>query len=184
MPCATETDPGLALLRRARAAIAEHLGVAAPSPPAHQSLDQRGACFVTLTRNGELRGCIGSVRARRSLGEDIDDNAVAAASRDPRFRPLSADEFDAIRIEISLLSRPDLLEKPGESALLEILRPGEHGLILHGGCRSATFLPQVWETLPEPASFLAELKRKAGLAADHPGNALLFATFTVQKWSE
>jgi AmmeMemoRadiSam system protein A len=147
-------------------------------------LGERGASFVTLAHAGRLRGCVGSVRARRALGEDIDDNAVAAASRDPRFAPLTAAEFDAVRIEVSLLSRPQMIERAGEAALLEVLRPGEHGVILHGGCRSATFLPQVWAQLPEPARFLGELKRKAGLAPDHPGEDLLFATFTVEKWSE
>jgi AmmeMemoRadiSam system protein A len=180
----SDTDPGAALLARARAAIAAHLDLDAPLPPEHQRLGERGASFVTLKRDGVLRGCIGSVRARRPLGEDIDDNAVAAASRDPRFAPLTPDEFDEIRIEVSLLSRPDLISTPGESALLDVLRPGRHGVILHGGCRNATFLPQVWEQLPEPRRFLAELKRTAGLPPEHCGDDLLFATFTVDQWSE
>ncbi len=180
----SDTDPGPALIARARAAIAAHLDIAIPPAPEHRRFGERGASFITLRRDGQLRGCIGSVRARRSLGEDIDENAVAAASRDPRFAPLTADEFETLDIEVSVLSRPDLLSTPGEAALLEVLRPGEHGVILHGGCRNATFLPQVWEQLPEPSRFLSELKRKAGLAPDHPGEDLLFATFTVDKWSE
>lgn len=179
-----DTDPGPALVSRARAAIASHLAVDAPPPLQHDALHQRGACFVTLKQGNALRGCIGSVRAQRALGEDVDHNAVAAATRDPRFPPLTASELDSTRIEVSLLSAPQFLDEPGEDALLKVLRPGLDGVILYAGCRNATFLPQVWEALPEPQRFLAELKHKAGLAAGRRPDDLLFATFTVQKWSE
>lgn len=178
------TDPGPALLARARGAIACHLALAAPIAPDHPALAQRGASFVTLTQDGRLRGCIGSIRAQRSLGDDVAYNAVAAASRDPRFAPLAREEYDAIRIEISLLSEAHLIDDTGEQAFHEHVRPGLDGVILHAGCRSATYLPQVWEVLPEPARFLAELKRKAGLPAHHDGDTLMFATFTVRNWSE
>lgn len=180
-----DTEVGPELLARARAAIAQHLGcpVATPerTPP---WLSERAACFVTLKKNGDLRGCIGSVRAQRSLGEDLAINAVAAATRDPRFPPVTADELPALEIEVSLLSEPGFVEFEDETALARKLRPGQDGVILFSGCRSATFLPQVWEQLPDPAAFLAALKHKAGLAADRPAPSLMAATYTVRKWSE
>lgn len=180
-----DTEVGPELLTRARAAIAKHLGCLAPTlaltPP---WLSDRGACFVTLKKDGELRGCIGSVRAQRSLGEDLDINAVAAAIRDPRFPPVTADELPELEIEVSLLSEPEFVEFKDEAELARKLRPGQDGVILFSGCRTATFLPQVWEQLPDPAAFLAALKHKAGLASDRPAPNLMAATYTVRKWSE
>ncbi|ANQ84867.1 hypothetical protein dqs_1829 [Azoarcus olearius] len=184
MPPST-TDLGPRLLARARQAIAHHLGLAAaPADATEPELTARGACFVTLRQRGELRGCIGSVRAQRPLAEDLDTNAVAAASRDPRFPPLTADELDHTEIEVSLLSEPEFLDFADEDALLAQLRPGEDGLILFSGCRSATFLPQVWEQLPQPQDFLAALKRKAGLDPQRPAANLMAARYQVQKWLE
>lgn len=176
-------DIGTLLLARARQAIAHHLGLA-PPPADDTHLAQRGACFVTLTLDGELRGCIGSIRPQRALGEDVVSNAIAAASRDPRFPPLAADEFDRVRIEISLLSSPEFLDFNTEEELLRQLRPGQDGLILFAGCRNATFLPQVWEKLPDPARFLGALKEKAGLASGRTVDGLMAARYNVQKWQE
>ena len=180
-----DTDLGNTLLALARQAIAHRLGrVPAPVVPDDLRLHERGATFVTLTQDGELRGCIGSLRRARTLGEDVLANAVAAAMEDPRFAPLDADELDTITIEVSLLSEPEFLEFAGEEALLAQLRPGEDGLIIFSGCRSATFLPQVWEQLPDPHQFLAALKHKAGLPTHRETAGLMAARYHVQKWKE
>lgn len=180
-----QIELGDALLGLARAAIAHRLG-RGPRPlvPDDARLRARGATFVTLTEDGELRGCIGSLRRSRPLGEDVIANAVAAASEDPRFEPLQADELDKVGVEVSLLSEPEYLEFADEDALLAQLRPHEDGLILFSGCRSATFLPQVWEQLPAPRDFLAALKRKAGLTPDRPVPGLMAARYQVRKWKE
>lgn len=186
-PPATEDDAlGKALLARARAAIAHALGHkgAGAEESDHPALARRGASFVTLKKNGELRGCIGSLRAQRPLAEDVASNAVAAATRDPRFPPLSADELAGVDIEVSLLSEPEFLDFDDERHLLAQLRPGTDGLILFSGCRSATFLPQVWEQLPDPRTFLAALKQKAGLPPERPAANLMAARYQVRKWRE
>ena len=179
------TDLGHTLLALARQAIAHRLGRApAPVVPNDPRLHEKGATFVTLTKDGDLRGCIGSLRRSRRLGEDVLANAVAAAMEDPRFAPLEADELDTVTVEVSLLSDPEYLEFAGEEALLAQLRPGEDGLIIFSGCRSATFLPQVWEQLPEPHQFLAALKHKAGLPTHREAAGLMAARYHVRKWKE
>ena len=180
-----DTELGPILLGLARRAIAHRLGRGpAPTIPDDPRLREKGATFVTLTMDGELRGCIGSLRRSRALGEDVIHNAVAAAMEDPRFPPLSAAEFDAVTVEVSLLSEPEFLEFSGEQALLAQLRPGDDGLIIFSGCRSATFLPQVWEQLPEPQQFLAALKHKAGLPTNREAAGLMAARYHVRKWKE
>ena len=180
-----DTDLGSTLLALARQAIAHHLGRApAPVVPDDPRLHAKGATFITLTKDGDLRGCIGSLRRSRTLGDDVLANAVAAAMEDPRFPPLEADELDAIAIEVSVLSEPEFLDFFGEEELLAQLRPGEDGLIIFSGCRSATFLPQVWEQLPEPQQFLAALKHKAGLSPHREVAGLTAARYQVQKWKE
>lgn len=180
-----DTDLGPTLLALARQAIAHRLGRApAPVIPDDPRLRDKGATFVTLTTNGELRGCIGSLRRSRMLGDDVLANAVAAAMEDPRFAPLGAEQLDAITVEVSLLSEPEFLEFAGEDALLAQLRPGEDGLIIFSGCRSATFLPQVWEQLPQPRQFLAALKHKAGLPTNREVAGLMAARYHVRKWKE
>ncbi|MBR0565261.1 AmmeMemoRadiSam system protein A [Azoarcus sp. L1K30] len=176
-------DLGPLLLARARQAIAHHLG-AGPAPADDARLRERGACFVTLHRHGELRGCIGSIRPQRPLGEDVVQNAVAAATKDPRFPPLAWDELASTQIEVSVLSSPEFIDFDDESDLMRQIVPREHGLILFAGCRSATFLPQVWDQLPEPEGFLAALKRKAGLPPDRPAGGLMAARFEVRSWQE
>lgn len=179
-----DTKLGNILLTRARQAIEVELGSRRGPLLDDPQLDARGATFVTLTCGGELRGCMGSVRAQRSLRDDIAANAVAAAMRDPRFSPVTADEMKDIRVEVSLLSEPKFLDFTNEAQLLTQVRPGADGLIIFAGCRSATFLPQVWEKLADPALFLAALKQKAGLSPDRPADNLMAATYTVQKWKE
>ncbi|MHB1372730.1 MAG: AmmeMemoRadiSam system protein A [Thauera sp.] len=181
----SDIDFGTTLLKLARQAIAHRLERGpAPVVPDDPRLHEKGATFITLTRDGALRGCIGSLRRSRQLGEDVIANAVSAAMEDPRFPPLTAGELDAIAIEVSVLSEPEFLDFFGEEELLAQLRPGEDGLIIFSGCRSATFLPQVWEQLPEPRQFLAALKHKAGLPTNREVVELMAARYHVQKWKE
>jgi AmmeMemoRadiSam system protein A len=119
-----------------------------------------------LTKGGALRGCIGSLAAHRRLGEDVAANAVNAAFRDPRFPAVTTVEWSQVEVEVSLLSTPRALRFADEAELLEAIVPGEDGLILEAEGRRGTFLPQVWESLPDKRQFLAELKRKAGLPAE------------------
>lgn len=184
-------DLGKILLLLARHAIADSLGVApAPDrtgPPdlsSHPELARPGAVFVTLTRHGELRGCIGSLEARRPLAEDVVANARAAAFSDPRFAPLTADEFAGIRIEVSLLTPAQALSVSSEADAIAQLRPQVDGVILEVGGQRGTFLPQVWESLPDARQFLRELKRKAGLPADFWSNDVKLSRYQVEKWKE
>jgi hypothetical protein len=139
---------------------------------------------VTLKQGSQLRGCIGSLNAHRPLIEDVRYNAMAAAFSDPRFRTLDIGEFGAIKVEVSLLSRPESLHFRNQADLLSQLRPLVDGLILECGSHRSTFLPQVWESLPEPAMFLAHLKAKAGLPQDFWSPELRSARYTVEKWAE
>lgn len=141
-----------------------------------------GATFVTLEKAGRLRGCIGSLQAHRPLVDDLAQNAYAAAFRDPRFPALEASERPEIALSISLLSPPELIGGIGREAdLLAALRPHVDGLILADGARRATFLPQVWEQLPAPTDFVARLKAKAGLPADHWGPGMRAWRYGVVK---
>lgn len=124
-----------------------------------------GACFVTLTKEGALRGCIGSLEPQRPLWQDAMVNAAAAALRDPRFPPVVVDELALLALSISVLTPREPLIVPSREELLEALRPGVDGLVLIEGPRRATFLPKVWEQLPEPERFLGQLMIKAGLPA-------------------
>ena len=193
-------DAGAILLPLARGAIAARLDPAGPAarrtvPEAAVRaaadaawLDAPGASFVTLTSGrapgGALRGCIGSLGARRPLREDVEANAVAAALHDPRFAPLTARELDETVVEVSVLSAPTVLPAADEAELLARLRPGVDGVVLSACGRRATFLPQVWEQLPDPADFLARLRRKAGLPADYWGRDVVVETYTVTAWQE
>lgn len=125
-----------------------------------------GACFVTLTIEGDLRGCIGALEAYQPLVEDVQEHAVSAALEDPRFPPVSTEELPAIRVEISRLTAPVALEYTTPEDLMEKLRPGRDGVVLKSGFRRATFLPQVWEKIPKPADFLNHLCVKMGASAD------------------
>jgi AmmeMemoRadiSam system protein A len=139
---------------------------------------------VTLFKHGLLRGCIGTLEARRPLGVDVRANAVAAAFDDPRFPRLGSDEFIDTWVEVSLLSAPEPMPADGEQSLLAQLRPGVDGVVLEFAGRRATFLPQVWDTLREPTEFLAELKRKAGLPIDFWSAGVQISRYGVIKWRE
>ena len=175
---------GDALLARARNAIARDLGGAQVGEPDHPALHQPGATFVTLTREGELRGCIGSLQAFRPLDQDVRENARAAAFRDPRFAPLSERELAATRVEVSLLTPAEPICFTTEEDAVRQLRPGIDGVILESERHRGTFLPQVWESVTDPWQFMSELKRKAGLAEDFWSKDLKLYRYEVQKWSE
>jgi len=178
-------NKGKTLLKLARASIAGQLGVAFDFQlPNETWLEEPHASFVTLHKNGALRGCIGSLSAHRSLAEDVAANAVAAAFHDPRFAPLSVNEFDALDIEVSLLSRPEKLLFTSESELISLLRPHIDGLILSCGANRGTFLPQVWGQLPEPAQFIAHLKQKTGLPADFWSHDIEIERYSVEAFCE
>jgi uncharacterized protein len=139
-----------------------------------------GACFVTLRRQGALRGCIGSLEPRRPLVVDVAENAHAAAFGDPRFPPLARHERIDLEIHLSVLTPLEPLPAASEAELLAALRPGVDGLVLREGERRATFLPAVWGELPDPRSFLGHLRRKAGLGEDHWSPTLRFWRYRVE----
>ncbi|HEY8037024.1 MAG TPA: AmmeMemoRadiSam system protein A [Methylobacter sp.] len=130
-------------------------------------LTELRATFTTLQINQQLRGCIGMLEAVRPLAHDIAENAYSAAFKDPRFLPLESHEFDDLEIHLSILMPASPVLFSSEQDLLSQLQPGIDGLILEEGHRRGTFLPSVWESLPEPEQFLRELKRKAGLLPDY-----------------
>ncbi len=181
---ATGDDLGLALLVRARNAIATQLKQDVQPEPDHPALAQSGATFVTLTKNGALRGCIGSLQAHRPLDQDVRANAASAAFRDPRFRPLTVEELSHIRVEVSLLTAPVPLLFTDEDDALRQLRPHIDGVIFAAAGRRSTFLPQVWEQLPDPRQFMAHLKQKAGLPADYWSPDVELQRYEVRKWKE
>ena len=175
-----------AALKAARALLGRHgrtlIGIAAnsiahgithdrPVPVALESVaeDLRadGAAFVTLKRNGRLRGCIGSAEAHRPLAADVAENAYCAALKDPRFPRLTKEECAGLDLSVSVLTKPEPIDFRDQGDLLAQLRPGTDGLIIADGRARALYLPSVWEQLPEAQTFLAQLKLKAGLAADH-----------------
>ena len=137
-------------------------------------LEKRGT-FVTLTIHHNLRGCIGHIIPQETLIEGIRVNAINAAFKDPRFPPLSKDEWDRLKVEISILTEPEELEYSDSFDLLKKLRPGIDGVIIKKGYHSATFLPQVWDQLPDKREFLMHLCSKAGL----DGNEWLKGELTV-----
>jgi AmmeMemoRadiSam system protein A len=179
-----DTERGKILLPIARAAISCALKVPRTADETAPWLSEHGACFVTLTQHGELRGCIGSLQAHRTLLNDVKNNAVSAALRDPRFMPLSAAELDITKVEISLLSPPQAMVFRDEADALAQLRPNVDGVIFQYGSYRSTFLPQVWEQLPQPREFMAHLKHKAGLPADFWSPEVKLSRYTVEKWKE
>ena len=172
------------LLSLARAAIAQRFGLWLEMPEDAGFLFEPGASFVTLMQSDRLRGCIGSLEARRPLRDDVSENARAAAFRDPRFPPLAAEELNRTQIEVSLLSplTPIVFEDELDAAAR--LEPGVDGVVLECNGKRGTFLPQVWDSLREPRLFLAELKRKAGLPADFWSDSVCLYRYGVYKWSE
>ncbi|MDQ5848626.1 MAG: AmmeMemoRadiSam system protein B [Pseudomonadota bacterium] len=177
-------EAGKTLLSMARDAIEAELFKRPPNLKTEKWLAQAGATFVTLTRDGALRGCIGSLEARRSLAVDVADNARGAAFRDPRFPALTAAEWPQCRVEVSLLSTPKPLRFADGADLLEQIREREDGLILEADGKRGTFLPQVWEGIADKGVFLNELVRKAGLPADTRLTRCKVSRYRVVKWKE
>lgn len=130
------------------------------------ALNENGASFVTLTIDSELRGCIGALEAHQPLAEDVREHAIAAAVQDPRFPPVRENELNRIKLEVSRLTAPHLLEYASSDDLLKKLNPHVDGVILKDNFRRATFLPQVWEKIPDPAEFLSHLCQKMGVRAN------------------
>ncbi len=151
----------------------------------NKAFQQEKGTFVTLTKRGRLRGCIGNINPRGSIAEGVRRNAVQAAFSDPRFPPLQPEELEDIEIEVSILTEPRQFDYQDESDLLDKLRPNVDGVIIRSGMTSATFLPQVWEKLPEPKEFLGNLCLKAGLPSDYwQTGKLKVQTYQVQDFSE
>jgi AmmeMemoRadiSam system protein A len=157
-----------------------HLPVATSRYPA--LLQQPGASFVTLKKHGELRGCIGTLEAYQPLVNDVAHNAYAAAFSDPRFSPLATDELDSLEIHISVLTPAVPMRFDSEEDLLSKIRPGIDGLILEEDHLRGTFLPSVWESLPDAKTFLQHLKQKAGLPAHYWSPHIKVSRYTTESF--
>jgi AmmeMemoRadiSam system protein A len=159
-----------------------------PTPLQEPWLETAGACFVTLSKNGALRGCIGSLMAHRSIKDDVIHNAQAAALHDHRFAPVTADETTELAIEVSVLTAPVLLGFANEAHALWQLQPFTDGVIfsaeVNGQHYRSTFLPQVWGQMPDVQQFMAQLKMKAGLPADFWSDSVELQTYRVQEFHE
>lgn len=175
---------GATLLTIARATLCSAFGLDGPAWSDAPWLSAPAATFVTLTQDGDLRGCIGSLEPVRPLRDDVAQNALAAAFRDPRFPALGRHEVEVTSIEVSVLTRPAPLPVADEAEARARLRPGVDGVILTAGACRATFLPQVWEDLPDPAEFLAHLRRKAGLPASAWPAGTRLEVYQVTKFAE
>ena len=172
------------LLDTARRAIQHGLQHGQPLVPDPQdyseTLQTPGASFVTLKLHHELRGCIGSLKAHRPLIVDVAENAFAAAFHDPRFPPVNITEFPDLEYHISILSPAEPMQFQNEADLLKQLRPQVDGLILEDKGRRGTFLPVVWDSLPEPEQFWQHLKLKAGLPVNYWSDTLKVSRYTVE----
>jgi AmmeMemoRadiSam system protein A len=176
----------LTLLNLAREAIRSKLEgknlVVDPSKISDDLKQKRGA-FVTLEINGQLRGCIGHIAPVQALFQDVIENACAAAFEDPRFLPLTKNEFEKTDIEVSVLSESQKLEYDSPSLLVQILEKNKPGVILKKSGYGATFLPQVWDDLPNAQDFLSHLCLKAGLDSGEWTRGIEIETYTVEKIS-
>ncbi len=191
-PILTPTQ-GQILVKSARFALMDKLGQK-PSAKARQALeaeltdpcfDPVVGVFVTLKLGSRLRGCIGSLEGYNPLGKEVRRNALKAAFEDLRFRPLGADELERLQIEVSILTPPKNLNYSDTDDLLGQLRPGIDGVILRKGMAGATFLPQVWEQLPQTEDFLSQLCLKAGLSEKTwQEDSVEIETYQVQSFEE
>lgn len=150
-----------------------------------EALQEDGASFVTLTKSGQLRGCIGALEAYQPLAQDVQEHATAAALQDFRFPQVRPDELSQIEIEVSVLTPKLNLDYDNSEDLVRLLRPNVDGVVLQDGFRKATFLPQVWEQLPQPEQFLAHLCQKMGASPDlWRRKHLKIFTYQVQEFHE
>lgn len=149
-----------------------------------KELQNKGASFVTLKKEGALRGCIGTLEAYQPLVKDVSQHAFDAAFSDPRFSMVTPDELGLITVSISVLTAAENLQFSDETDLLEKIQPGTDGLILQEGTRRGTFLPSVWESLPDKMDFLQQLKRKAGLPENYWSEKLAVSRYRTFEFSE
>ena len=178
------TEAAGTLLPIARASIASQLGKTHAADESAPWLRAQGASFITLNLAKKLRGCIGSLQAHRPLLDDVKANALAAAFKDPRFKPLTTAEYENIEVEISLLSALSTMNFSDEASALAQLTPHVHGLIFEYGHHRSTFLPQVWDTFADPVMFIAHLKQKAGLPPNFWEPGVKLHTYTVAKFRD
>lgn len=187
MSTLTDSDKQ-SLLKLARSVIASQLqpgrSIERPESPSPVFQENRG-CFVTLHKKGALRGCIGTIEPIKALATAVEENALNAAFKDPRFPPLAKGELSSIDIEISVLTPPEILEYADGEDLKAKLKPGVHGVILSKGWHQSTFLPQVWDQLPNVETFLAHLCRKGGMSQDcWKEGDLVVKTYEAEYFSE
>jgi AmmeMemoRadiSam system protein A len=171
----------LQLAREAIASTLEHRHAAIRADTLPQRLRAKQSCFVTLTLNGTLRGCIGHLLPIQPLWQDVAENAHAAAFDDPRFHPLTSEEFADLKIEISVLALPQPLQFSSTKKLCDILRKRKPGVIIKKGRNRATFLPQVWDEVPIAEEFLSHLCAKAGLSVDEWQRGVDVEVYNVEK---
>ena len=183
-----DTEQRQYLLQLARRSIASRLAGVEPEPEPDTDIPELPAdshgVFVTLTLDGQLRGCIGAMQPPCDLMREVPDIACRAAFRDPRFPPLSAAELSKVNIEIAVLSTPRLINAGSRAELLIALQPGVDGLLLEDGVHRATFLPKVWAQLPERAQFLGQLMTKAGLPSNHWSKTLRCSRYRSDSFAE
>ena len=187
-PINLETEQRKQLLALARQSIdqgiVEMASVPMPSVNLPPPLQIARGSFVTLRIDKQLRGCCGTLIATRPLGEDVWRNAWASAFADPRFSPLEAEEWPDVHLHISVLSPLEPLVVESEQALLDMLRPGIDGLVLERDVARATFLPDVWEQIPEPTEFVRHLKQKAGWPANAWSPLINVQRYTTESFEE
>lgn len=184
-------EKGLLLVELARQTIARRLGLCRDISPElaekleDEAFDVKRGTFVTLTIDHQLRGCIGNLTPDTPIRDGVRDNAINAAFNDPRFSPLTPAELESVQVEISLLTEPIQLEYQGPEDLLAKLTAGVDGVIIRKGPHNATFLPQVWDQLPDKEAFLGHLCLKAGLPADEwkKGDLAVY-TYQVQYFED
>ena len=183
-----DQDERASLLEIARRSIAEGLetgrALVVDGAALGDKFDTRAAVFITLTRGGELRGCIGSLQAQHPLAQAVANSAFNAAFSDRRFPALGADELDSIRIEISVLSEMEPIAADSREALLDELQPGVDGLLLEDRGYRSTFLPKVWDSLGSRGEFLEHLCLKAGLGARYWSDTIRFHRYHTLSFAE
>jgi hypothetical protein len=167
----------------ARAAVRDTVRLPDPSL-APEAVRRPANSFVTVTLEGRLRGCVGSLNPLRPLIVDVADNGYRAAAGDPRFPPMTPEEAERAALTVAVLGPAEPLEAASEAALIALLVPGRDGVILAEGGRRGLFLPKVWETVPDPVAFLGHLKAKAGLPPDYWSPRLRAWRFGVESFGE
>jgi AmmeMemoRadiSam system protein A len=177
-------EDGQRLVVLAREAIAHKLGGPGPVRPEGPWFEQEAATFVTVARKGLLHGCIGTIAPCRSLVDDVVHNALAAAFEDPRAEPFRSEWLPEMGVEVTLLGPLERMQFADRADAVRQIVPGADGLVLRYGSYRSTFLPQVWESLPDPQDFLLELERKAGLPRSFWSEGVELHRFRVQKWGD